>query len=265
MRRSVEVDPTYTFGFANLGLIEAQNGNKELALDYLTKVNQAKVIAPNTSAIANLAYMIIAIQDHDIEGARRHFDMASEVDPDNRLLDQFEERLNLLEKFGGMSTFFQDFQKQSAHRFHRKALNTPLTEQVDLKTCLSKQTNDTLSATCRFWRTKEYGKKHEMVARLAARILDVEIWDEIFEALKESEREALKWVLDGGGWRPWAEFTEKFGNDMDESPHWRYDDPESIPGRLKWAGLLFVGKLDGQEVAFIPADLRPLLKKVLQE
>jgi len=260
MRRSVEVDPTYTFGFANLGLIEAQNGNKELALDHLMKVNQAKVIAPNTSAIANLAYMLIAIQDKDIEKARLHFDMASEVDPDNQLLDHFEERLNLLEGFGGMTNFFRDYQKQSANRFHRKALNTPLAKQADLKACLSNQTNDTLSAICRFWRIQGYGKKAEMVDRLTARILDVEIWNEIFEDLEEPEREALVWILDGGGWCPWAEFTEKFGDDMDKSPYWRYHDPESIPGRLKWAGLLVAGKLDEQEVAYIPADLRPLLK-----
>jgi hypothetical protein len=50
---------------------------------------------------------------------------------------------------------------------------------------------------------------------------------------------------------------------MDESPFWQYHEPESIPGRLKRAGLFFAGKLDEQEVAFIPADLRPLLKKFL--
>ena len=261
MRRSVEVDPTYTFGFANLGLIEAQNGNKELALEHLMKVNQAKVIAPNTSAISNLAYMLIAIQDNDIKKARLHFDIASEVDPDNRLLDHFEERLNLLETYDSFS-FIRDYQKQSANRFHRKALNTELTKQTDLRACLSNQTNDTLSAMCSFWRTQGYGKKVEMVDRLTARILDVEIWDEIFKDLEKQEHEALKWILDNGGMRPWAEFIEKFGDDMDEAPYWKYHDPESVPGRLKWAGLLFTGKVDGREVAFIPADLRSLLKDV---
>ena len=264
MRRSVEVDPSYTFGFANLGMIEAQNDNKEQALDYLTKFNQAKVIAPNTAAIANLAYMVIAIQENDIEKARSHFDLASEIDPDNRMLDHFEERLELLESFGGMSNFFRDYQKQSANRFHRKALNTPLTRQADLKYCLSKQTNETLSSICRFWRTKSYGKKAELVERLTARIHDVEIWEEIFKELESIEHEALLWVLEAGGLRPWADFTEKFGDDMDESPYWQYHDPESIPGRLKWAGLLFAGKLEEQQVAFIPADLRSLLKSYLK-
>jgi hypothetical protein len=50
---------------------------------------------------------------------------------------------------------------------------------------------------------------------------------------------------------------------MDESAYWRFNEPESIPGRLKMAGFLFVGKLDGQEVAFIPADLRPRLAQSL--
>ena len=102
-----------------------------------------------------------------------------------------------------------------------------------------------------------------MVERLTTRIFDAEIWDEIFKELEKTEQEALKWILDDGGLRPWAEFIEKFGDDMDESPYWKYHDPESIPGRLKRAGLLFVGKINEQEVAFIPADLHPTLKKFL--
>jgi hypothetical protein len=70
--------------------------------------------------------------------------------------------------------------------------------------------------------------------------------------------------LGGGGWRPWKKFTQKYGDDMDESAYWRYKGPESIPGRLKMAGFLFTGKLDGQEVAYIPADLRPLLADALK-
>ena len=49
-----------------------------------------------------------------------------------------------------------------------------------------------------------------------------------------------------------AEFIENFGDDMDESPYWQYHDPESVPGRLKQAGLLFAGKLDEQEGAGAP-------------
>ena len=45
VRQAVEVDPTYTFGFANLAFLEAQRENEEAALDFLMQVNQAKVIS----------------------------------------------------------------------------------------------------------------------------------------------------------------------------------------------------------------------------
>ena len=263
MRRSVEADPNYTFGFANLGLLEAQRGNKEAALDHLMKINQTKVIASNTAAVASLAHMVIALDDDDIEMARRHFDNASRFQPDSPLLEHFKEGLELAElsdKFG----FFRDFQKQSANRYHRKMLNTALSPHMGLEACLSLLTKDNLVGTSRFLDTTSKGKKAEMVAHLAARILDAEHLKEAITKLNEKEREALKWILAEGGSRPWKEFIEQFGDDMDESPWWNYHDPESIPGRLKCAGLLFVGKLDDQESAFIPADLRVLLADALK-
>ena len=42
------------------------------------------------------------------------------------------------------------------------------------------------------------------------------------------------------------------------------NEPESIPGRLKLAGLLYSGTLEGQQVAFIPIDLRALLLNLLK-
>ncbi|MEW6401755.1 MAG: hypothetical protein AB1649_08145 [Chloroflexota bacterium] len=264
MRRSVEVDPNYIFGHANLGFLEAQRGNKEAALDHLMYVNQAKVITPETAVISSLAHMLIALDDHDVERAREIFDTAKEIYPDHPMLEQFEETLDLVEKFSDIGGFLGDFQKQSANRFHRKMLNTPLTAETTLEACLSKMTMDNLVGTCRIWGTQTYGKKQVVVSRLVELILDQEILSEVLEdEIEGDERNTLKWILEGGGWRPWAEFTQKFGDDMDESAYWRYNEPESIPGRLKMSGLLFTGKLDGQEVALIPADLRPVLSKVL--
>ncbi|MEW5830266.1 MAG: hypothetical protein AB1846_15360 [Chloroflexota bacterium] len=263
MRRSIEVDPTYTFGYANLGLLEAKRGNKEAALDLLAKVNQTKIIAPNTAALANLAYATLALEDEDIEGARRHFDLAEQFHPENVALEGLRERLELLEKFGGMTDFFRNYQKQSANRYHKKMLKTPLSENMDLEACLATMTTDNLSAICAFWKIQGYGKKKEKVARLVARILDQDIFVEIFENIEEDERTALEDVLNQGGRMPWNQFIEKFGDDMDESDYWKYHEPESIPGRLKRAGLLFVGKLNGQEVAFIPVEVHPLLQDAL--
>ncbi len=264
MRRSVEVDPNYVYGFANLGLMEAQRGNSELALDHLMKVNEAKVVAPNTIAVASLAHMVMAIDDQDLEMARKHFENASRFHPNSPMLGHFQEMLEKAEEFSKSFGFLRDFQKQSANRYHRKMLNSLLSPQMGLEACLSKMTKDNLVGTSHFWKTSSSGKKAEMVARLAENILDAELLQEVVTRLNEKESEALTWTLDGGGSQPWEEFIGKFGDDMDESPWWNYHDPESIPGRLKCAGLLHVGKLDGQESAFIPADLRLLLADALK-
>jgi tetratricopeptide (TPR) repeat protein len=260
IRRSIEVDPTYTFGFANLGLLESQRGNKETALDLLMTVTKAKVITPDTAAVSNLAHAVLALADEDFERARRHFETAREMKPNHPMLKSFEERLELAEKLLGPTSFLRQYQEKSAHRFHNKALNTPLTAKMDLKSCLTQLTNETLVAMCRFWETKSYGKKQPMVERLTEQILDEEIFDEISKVFTEKERDALKWILDAGGWQLWEDFTAKFGDDLDESPWWKYHDPESIPGRLKLAGLLYAGTLEGQQVAFLPVDVRPLVK-----
>jgi tetratricopeptide (TPR) repeat protein len=264
MRRSVEIDPAYTFGFANLGFLEAQRENSEAALDLLMHVNQAKVITPDTSVIANLAYMLLAAQEKNIAQARRHFDLASEIRPDHPLLEKFDEWLDELELFSKSFGFLGDYQKQSANRFHRKMLNTSLTEETNLEACLSGLTIDSLVGICRFWKTYVYGKKQEMVTRLAVRIMNVDLFGEITRGLDHEQHEALCWILENNGWRPWEEFNQKFGDDMDESPYWRYHDPESLPGRLKMAGLLFTGTLNGAHVAFIPVDIRWQVAQVLQ-
>lgn len=262
IRRSIEVDPSYTFGFANLGLIEAQRGNREAALELLMNVNKAKVITPQTACVSNLAHAVIAIEDGRFEQAEYHLQTAKEMNPDNPAISRIEELLQWQRLFGD-NNFFASYQKDSAHRFHKKALKTPLTPEMTLESCLNQLTNETLAAMCRFWKTYGSGKKPALVNALTANILNTDIFSETMQELSEKEREALKSILEAGGWRPWQEFTAQFGDDWDESPWWKYHDPESVPGRLKLAGLLYAGTLDQQQVAFIPVDARPLVKKLV--
>lgn len=259
VRKAIEVDPTYTFGFANLAFLEAQRKNEEAALDLLMHVNQAGQISPATAVIANLAYMELSIQKKDYEQARQHFELAKKIDPNHPLLDKYEEWLDRLDMFSDNFGFFADYQKQSANRFHRKMLNTPLTKDTILESCLAVMTTDALGAMCKFWGVIGYGKKQEKVARLLSRILDPVILGEVAGDLGHDEKTALHWVLDGSGSCQWKEFTLKFGDDIDESPSWQWHEPVSLPGRLKRMGFLFVGTLGGTQVAFIPVDLREKL------
>jgi tetratricopeptide (TPR) repeat protein len=264
IRKSVEADPNYAFGHANLGLMEALDSNEVAALDHLQVVQKAKVITPDTASISSYAHMIIHINKGNLEQARKILETAKDLNPDHRSLSHYEEMLEDAEKFYESNRFLLDFQRDSRQRFHEKNLNTKLTAETTLEKCLSQLNNETLSAICEFWRTTTYGKKAEMVQRLNQRILDVDILEGLLKELDAKEIEALQWILDGGGWSAWRDFTVKFGSDLDESPFWKYKEPKTALGRLKRAALLFTGTLDDQRSVLIPVNLRPLLADKLK-
>jgi hypothetical protein len=104
-----------------------------------------------------------------------------------------------------------------------------------------------------------------VIAGLVDLLLDQEYLEwKIPKNISEEERQALGWVLEGGGVRSWTEFIQRYGDDFDESPYWQYHEAETIAGRLRMAGLLAVGSLEGQRVAVIPYELRPLLSEILK-
>ncbi|NMB86746.1 MAG: hypothetical protein GYA17_00205, partial [Chloroflexi bacterium] len=258
IHRSVEVDPGYTYGHASIALSEAQDGHEQAALDHLAVVTRAKVIARETAVMANLAWFVLAIRKNDLTNARQRFDMAAQILPEHHLLDHYEQILRNAETLGETFGFMINYQRESAQRAHRKLLKTPLAGEMDLLTCLAFHTKDMLVSTARFAGVTSAGKKGELASRLAKALLDPDSLQPVLEGLTADERRALQWVLEAEGVQPWEDFIFNYGDDMDESTFWNYHEPESIPGRLKMSGLLYSGTLNGQTVAFIPADVRPL-------
>lgn len=260
IQKSVHVDPGYTYGHASIALSEADRGNERSALDHLELVTQADLIAPDTAVIANLAWTELALRKGDLKAARKHLNLVTELNPEHRLLADYEAELKEAEKYG----FLLEYQRESAMRAHQKLARTPLTAEMRLRACLETNTRDMLSETARFLRTSPSGKKGELASWVAESLLDEELLQVTLEEdLEEKEREALRWVLEAGGVRPWSEFARKYGDDMYESTFWQFHKPQSIPGRLRMSGLFYSGTLDGQVVAFVPPDLRELLQKVL--
>ncbi|MBE0697811.1 MAG: tetratricopeptide repeat protein, partial [Anaerolineaceae bacterium] len=262
--RSVEVDPNYTFGHASIALTEAGNGNQQAALDHLQVVTRAEIIAPDTAVLANLAWVDLSIQKNDLETARQRFDMASQIDPEHRLLESYERMLKQAEDFKETFGFILDFQRKSAQRTHQKLLKTPLSPEMGLLACLETCTKDMLVGAAHFLQISSSGKKAELAAWLAKNIVDPELLQRTLdEDLGDNEREALQWLLETGGIRPWKDFIHKYGDDLTESIFWNHHEPKSLPGRLRRSGLIFSGTLDKEQAAFIPADVRPLLSRLL--
>lgn len=265
LHRAVEVDPNYTYGHASIALGEANQGNEQEALAHLRVVTQADVITSDTLVTANIAWFLLALDKNDLETARRHFEFAAQMDPDHRLVKHYatilKEAETLHETFGSIL----EYQRQSIERAYHKLLKTPLLNDMDLRACLETNTKDMLTGSAHFLRISSFGKKGEITARLAGALLDPEFLSQtLSENLSEQEREALQWVLEADGARPWEEFVSKYGSDARESKHWDSHPPGSVPGRLRMLGLFYSGVLEGQTVAFIPPDARPLLHKLFK-
>jgi hypothetical protein len=122
-----------------------------------------------------------------------------------------------------------------------------------------------LAGVAQFLGSTAGGKKEQRISQLAEALRDVQFLRRVVEEyLKEDERMALRWLLEMEGIRPWKEFTRKYGDGKNELTAWNFHQPESVPGRLRVAGLFFTGTLDGEQVALIPADLRAILRDLLQ-
>ena len=264
IRQSVVVDPNYTYGHASIAYSEAQQGHVKEALEHLQIIERAEVISPNTLFTASLARILLAIRKSDLQTARQFFNTAAAINPDHSVIREFEKIIKEAENLKGLISPLFDYARQSSLRAHKKLLRTPLTENMSLRDCLGTNTKEMLIGVAGFWDTISIGKKAELVSRLAKVISDPKYLQETLEEdLEEKEREALQWMLEAGGIRPWEEFTQKYGDDSEESTLWNYHLPKSIPGRLRRSGLFYTGMLDKQQVSFIPVDLRLLLRKLL--
>lgn len=264
-RRSIEIDPSYAYGHASIALSEAGRNHQKEALDHLDVVTHTDIISPETAVIANLAWAELAMQKFDIETARNRLDTAASIIPEHRLVKKYEEYFqeakDQKEKFG----FLYEYQRKSAERLHQKLLQTPLTSNMGLRACMETSTKEMLVGSAHFLRTASSGKKGELAGWLTECLLDPEFLREtVDEDLEEREHDALKWMLEADGIRSWNEFVRKYGDDTEESVVWDYHEPENIPGRLRRSGLFYTGTLNGQQVAFIPADVLPLLKEALK-
>jgi len=92
---------------------------------------------------------------------------------------------------------------------------------------------------------------------------DPEVVKYVWDNLNEVEQNALRWVLENDGVRGWKDFTEKYGDDAGESPHWNYHEPASVIGRLRQSGFLAIGTLNSEQIVFMPVEIRSLLKTLL--
>jgi tetratricopeptide (TPR) repeat protein len=264
MRRSIEIDPDYHYGHASMALSAATHKDELTANEHLQIVKDADVISPETAAIYNLAMLVLALNKYDFDTAFSYLQIATELNPNHKLLPHFRELIAQSESMVGAMKSLLKYQEKSLQRAQKKMLGHPLSAEMGLRACLNLNTKDMLVGIARFLRTTSSGKKDELADWLADSLLDPEFMQETLDDdLSTHDREALGWLLATDETVTWQELVTKFGSDENESVYWSRHQPESVPGRLRAAGLLYSGVMDGQVVAFIPVDVRLLLKECL--
>lgn len=106
-------------------------------------------------------------------------------------------------------------------------------------------------------------RKAELRALLVESLQETDNLAGIVGELSDDERQALTDVLTNGGALAWETFDERYGNDLEESIHWRYHELSSTMGCLRVRGLIAEATVDNELLVVIPVELRPLLTSLL--
>jgi tetratricopeptide (TPR) repeat protein len=258
--QSVKIDPDYLYGHTTLADLALGRKDFEACKDHLQPIFRAKVVYPEVMRRTLMIQVRLGLELDDPEFSEAALKSLENLFPDDPELEHLGHAI----RFHDIDVKWRERWLNDVHRYRLRKLKQSITADEKLTACLDRVSSENLVGTLNFWGLSTSGRKAVRIARIVETILDISALTEfVDDDLGSDERAALEWMLEGEGVRPWEEFIDKFGDDFDESPYWQWHEPETVPGCLRMFGVLAVGTLDGQQVALIPADLRPLLQQVL--
>jgi len=202
----------------------------------------------------------------EFKEARETLEAALTVMPDYQLAQELLEQLEMLLPISeGMERLIamQQERNQRARQRLQAKLNTC---DPALAESLSLYTKNALTGMAR--NVIPYGgwtglRKAELAERLVETLQDADLMGTVVDALSDQERAALGEVLAAGGHLPWDDFATRYDDDLDESPHWEWHQPQTLMGRLRARGLLVEAIVDGKTQIVVPTELRPILREML--
>lgn len=142
------------------------------------------------------------------------------------------------------------------------AENITLNARSRMTAILNKYPFQWVDGICKRFGISTRGKKNEKVKDIASRVSSD--LASILESIPVKSREALKLVLDSGGY---VRYGKLKGYDDEITFWWNEDPPTSTIGLLRLNALLAVGRMPESgrmyKVALIPADVRDDLAEIL--
>ncbi len=269
LQAALDIDPLYVFPRVNLAHYLIDEEKVEEAKDLLAPLADKRRFHSQEMAAYSFAQARIAIAEKEYEGARSSLELALRMDPDFEPAQDLLDILDQQEALSGLMAGWERMREEMAERDRKKRLKLQAkltTPDPSLAEILPLYIKDQLTAMGHQvipWGGWSGYRKGELVDLLIRVLSDETFVANVVEQLTDADREALRFVLAGDGRIPWQQFADKFDDDLDESSHWNWHEPESVMGRLRMRGLLAEATVDGEILILVPVELRPILPKLL--
>ncbi len=298
MEKAIALDPRNPELYQQLGAIYQEKGDLDTADRYFHQILEGDP----KSIIALSSLALSAVRRSDLATARRYLEtIAREIGEREDLLTASEYASFLYalgslalrekdleyarfcadigmgigdEKFWGLLVEVWDEESapqreimllQRCQREEEKR-RRPIPADASLAECLDRLTKDYLITAAWQLRMPRNLRKTALIQNLVEVLTDpVRLKEEVLTRLSDAEKQALRDVLNAGGTLSWDDFTDRYGDDLAESAHWEFREPETVMGRLRMFGLLSAGTVDWEFVVLIPRELRSLLPPLLAE
>lgn len=266
-QKAVNAAPLYVMARCNLAIYSLDDENVEQAEKWIEPLVDVSQFTPQMMVFLSYVRARIAVMKEEYEQALNHLEIANKIDEDFQPVQELLARVRIITNF---STGFKEYRERTEKR--RQAARAKQQKQLSttapsLKDVISLYTKEALTGMAREmvpsggWSTL---KKAELAKYLTDWLQDFDNLKWMVDHLKEEDRKALKTILDQDGVMPWQEFSNTYGNDLDESPYWQYHLPETTMGRLRIRGLLGEVTVNGDLLLAIPGELRGPLSEQLR-
>ncbi len=161
-----------------------------------------------------------------------------------------------------------DYMYQVEEDFRAEVEEKKITPDSTLSRGLKNMPNEWLLKMCAVHDIEPCRLRPEREKAIMAYLTEPANLKQVIQELTPDEQELLFFLLSKEGWALLSSVSRKFGKMEGDRFYWNEKEPQSTTGRLWSKGLIMVGKTIQNnrqvKIATIPADLRPLLEKILK-
>ena len=178
------------------------------------------------------------------------------------LTEEYLDIMFLEELRKGVASLTEEMKERTIKR-RVKMKSKPISPDMPLNEVLTRYNKDALEGIAKILEIPDAVtglRKRELIMKICITLCDPKFLEGTVEKLSQKEWFALLDLLLKDGRMLWDEFSEKYGDDLEESVYWNWHPPETVMGRLKARGLIAEGAFNGKEWILIPRDLKLLLQ-----